>query len=122
MSKNRQYHWAIKRGYIQLSKAWYGTTCLKDSKAVDEVQIGVYGRSSEGGCLAEFTIRWYELSNKKISPKLEVFDDAWEVFFKYFGDLFEQMALISGKDYTPEDFCKILDSLKIENCTPKNPI
>lgn len=109
-----------KRGYVHLSKAWYGATSLKESRYEDEITIGVY-RNDGDGTLGDFSIKWFKFTSDKCSPILEVFDGSWEVFFKYFGDLMEQMALVSGKDYTPEDFCKNLDFLKIENCTPSNP-
>ena len=68
--------------------------------------MGVYNSSSEGGCLAEFTIRWHELSNKKISPKLEVFDDAWEVFLNTLVTSLNKWLLSLGKIILQKIFAK----------------
>lgn len=49
------------------------------SRDAAEMQIGLY--SSEGGCVGEFSIVWKNLDTRAPSPELQVFDDAWVVFF-----------------------------------------
>lgn len=49
------------------------------SRDVAEMQIGLY--SSQGGCVGEFSIVWKNLDSHAPSPELQVFDDAWKVFF-----------------------------------------
>jgi len=44
-----------------------------------EIMIGLY--HSEGGTSGEFAIRWHDIGSQKSFPRLEIFDDAWKVFF-----------------------------------------
>ena len=45
-----------------------------------EIMIGLY--YPQGGCEAEFAIRWYDLGGRyRSTAKVEVFDDAWGMFF-----------------------------------------
>jgi len=107
-------HTGCKRGFTQLSKAWYGPANLERSTNVDEMSIGFY--HPEGGTTGEFQIVWEELAGK-ITPRLMAYDDGWNALFN-FGDMLESMADIDGEDISPDEFCKLLESLGIENMTP----
>lgn len=107
-------HTGCKRGFTQLSKAWYGDANLKNSEMIDRFSIGFY--HPEGGTTGEFLISYEELGGK-IIPRLQAFDDGWDALFN-FSDLIEAMSKIDDKNISPDDFNKLLVSLGIEDMTP----
>lgn len=107
-------HSECKRGFTHLSKAWYGPAYLSRSNYVDEVNIGFY--HPEGGTTGEFVVTWKELAGK-VTPRLKAYDDGWSALF-HFGDMLESMASIDGEDVSPDEFCKLLVALGIEDMTP----
>lgn len=107
-------HSGCKRQFYHLSSAWYANAVLRDSKIVDEVMIGFY--FSDGGGSGEFAVRW-EMLGDKITPRLEVFDDAWSALWE-FRDLLERLSEVDDEKITPSDLVKILIDLKIEDATP----
>jgi len=103
-------HKDCKRGFIQLSRAWYADACLK---GIDDITIGFY--HPEGGTTGEFSIKWEKLGGKVV-PKLTAFDDAWDALLN-FKDLLELMATVDSQNITPNEFCILLRSLGIEDRT-----
>jgi hypothetical protein len=114
---NMKDHTGCKRGFSQLSRAWYGPESLVNSEYVDKANIGFY--SNEGGTTGEFSVVWEKLAGN-ITPKLIAYDDGWNALFK-FGDMLEFMAEIDGQDVSPDDFCKRLAALGIEDMTKTEP-
>lgn len=102
-----------KRGFTQLSRAWYGPANLVNSKYVDKMNIGFY--CEDGGTTGEFTIVWERLAGK-IIPRLMAYDDGWNALFN-FGDMLESMADIDGENVSPDEFCKLLVAIGIEDMT-----
>jgi len=108
-----------KRQFIHLSQAYYGKALLKERDYVDIVTIGMCHK--DGGTLGEFSVKWYELG-KRVVPRLECFDDAWEVLGDCFCDLLMLMGKEDDTNISPLAFCDILRKLKIEDYTMReNP-
>ena len=103
----------FKRGFTQLSRAWYADANLRGSDKVEEITIGFY--HTEGGTAGEFQIRWEPLC-KKVTPRLLAFDDGWEALFLC-SDLLKFMASVDGEDISPEDMRSALVALGIEDMT-----
>jgi len=102
-------HEGCIRGYHRSTKAFYANVM---GDRID-VMIGMY--HPEGGTSGEFKIEWEQLDGKR-TPRLKSFDDSWNVLWM-FKDLLEKMANIDSEDISEEDFCKLLDSLKIKDLT-----
>lgn len=109
-------HAGCKRGFTQLSKAWYGSANLARSDYYDEVNIGLHHR--KGGSTGEFAVRW-ELLAGKLTPKLTAYDDGWSALFN-FSDMLEAMAGVDDENISPDAFCVLLEALGIENMTDFN--
>lgn len=103
-----------KRQFVQLSRAWYGETCLRDSDVADKITTGLY--APDGGTVGEFDIRWIDLGLDSLSPKIEAFDDSWGVLWD-FRDILEKLAELDDTDPTPEEICKLLLSCGFEDAT-----
>ncbi len=95
------------KGFIQLSRAWYGDACLsgRREKIVDEVSFGFY--SPGGGTSGEMLCCWYQLGNGAPVPRLEAFDDAWHAL-SLMPDLIARLAEVDERSTTPAEFCRIL--------------
>jgi len=107
---------AMKRSYIQLSRAWYRETCLKDQRArsvpvVDNVTILIETEEK----YHEAFIEW-RLLNGKPCPQFTAYDDAWAIF-KLVPDLFDELARRQDKNPTPEEICQLLEELHFEDVT-----
>jgi len=103
------------RGYIQLSKAWYGGTLLLHDGVdgvLDRISIGIY--LSGGGTHGEFQVEW-KLLREEFVPRLMAYSDAWSVLPE-FSDLLAEIAKVD-KPISPEEFASLLDSLGIKNMT-----
>ena len=107
-------HDECSRRFIQLSKAWYADANLARTDIIDQVTIGYY--HPEGGTTGEFQVTWKELGGKVV-PSLHAFDDGWSALFQ-FGDMLESMADIDDKNVSPDEFCKLLVAIGIEDDTP----
>ena len=110
-------HDGCKRGFFQLSKAWYGESNLKTTDNVDEITIGFY--HPDGGTSGEFQISWKKLCGN-IVPQLEVWDDGWSALSN-FCDMIELMATLDGENIAPDLFAEHLRNLGIEDMTPIQP-
>lgn len=99
-------HDGMIRGFSQLSRAWYGGIAIENMRhpCIDEVTFGMYG--THGGTTGEMAMRWVGLSSKPV-PRLEVFDDAWDVL-NNFSDVLSGMAELTNRNVTPEQFCALL--------------
>ena len=106
-------HSCCKRQFTQLSKAWYGTVLLKSENEIDVVTIGYY--HPDGGTTGEFQIYW-ETIGGMLTPRLCAFDDSWSALYEC-RDLLELMAGIDDENISPDEFCKMLSDLGIEDAT-----
>lgn len=108
-------HFGDFRGYSHLKQAYYGETILRNAEYINDVTIGFY--DPDGGTSGEFCVRWYNLTGK-ITPCLEVFDNAWNALF-CFSDVLQKMAEVDSEDITPEEFCKLLDDCGVLDKTKR---
>ena len=99
-------HEGTRRGFVQLSRAWYADSSLRRQEIIDEVMFGFYGENGGGGTTGEMSMTWTELGGK-IVPQLGVFDDAWHALGE-FKDLIVLMAGVDDKNISPEKFCEML--------------
>lgn len=106
-------HTNCKRQFTQLSRAWYADANLPQGNKVEIITIGFY--DPEGGTTGEFEVSWQKVGGR-LTPKLTSFDDSWNALFN-FSDMLEAMADIDSEDISPEDFCKLLLELGIEDAT-----
>lgn len=104
----------IRRGFHQLSKAWYGENNLKMLKNLsDIISIAVY---EEGDIfIGELSIEWTSVG-KKFSPCLKVFDDSWRAL-SYCKDLIDTLKKYDRKDISSDQMREILLSLNMEDET-----
>ncbi len=108
-------HRGCKRGFIHMSAAWWGASQGRYQREKDKVRIGFY--RPDGSTTGEFYIGW-ELLCGSLIPRLYVFDDAWSALFN-FGDMLKSMADADDQNVSPEEFCKMLVALGIEDLTPR---
>ena len=104
-------HTGCKKGFHQLSRAWYGETI--PSIYLDEFNIGLYDQ--EGGTTGEFKIVWKKLCGEYV-PRLNAYDDSWDALYQ-FNDLLKYMASIDDQNVSPDAFCKKLIELGFEDLT-----
>jgi hypothetical protein len=94
------------RGFIQLSRAWYGDANLVNSKdVVDEVTFGYY--SPEGGTSGEMSVKWVILSGSTPAAKLVCFYDGFSALSR-FTDVIARLAQFDDDGMAPEQFCAVL--------------
>lgn len=110
-----------KRGFYFTNESWYfNENTLHEATA--EIMFGIFAYQedgSDGGCVAEIAMRWYDLQpnlGKPHTPKLEIFNDSWKEFSKM-GDLIERLAIHDSKCITPKDFINILLELGFKDIT-----
>lgn len=108
-------HQGCERKFVRDSKAWYASTSLPDDEYFEVVTIGFY--SPEGGTTGEFCVKWMDLMGN-LTPRLYAFDDGWNALYNFM-DMLKMMSEL-GDCVAPEDFCKKLESLGIEDATPIN--
>lgn len=108
-----QDHTDCKRGFTQLSKAWYGKANLTSDDIQDEIMIGMY--HPEGGTTGEFSITWKELAGE-FTPVLKSFEDSWSALW-IFKDVLEKLAELDSTNPTADQIATLLESLGIENMT-----
>jgi len=78
--------------FVQLSTAWYADVVLKYADYVDELSLFVCDEA--GNKKSDIVIRWKNIDGgltPGISPRLEVFEDAWNCFL-YFDDVLKLLA------------------------------
>ncbi|WP_146010056.1 hypothetical protein [Burkholderia sp. WAC0059] len=110
-----------QRYYIHLRRAWYGDATLREVPYLDEVNFGLR-RRAEAGTLGEMAVRWFQL-DRVIAPRLEVFDDAWQVL-STFSDVLAQPGQVrigAHRSLTPEGFCAVLQNCGFADLTPLEP-
>ncbi len=106
-----------KRGFVQLSKAWYGKAALVGDE-IDNFSIGFFHEDNYPR--GNFTISYEELGGM-ITPKLEAFGDSWAIL-SYFPYLLKRMAELDDKNIPPDELNQLLVSLGIKDQTPvENP-
>ena len=97
-------HDGCRRGFHWLSKAWYAEATLRGSETIDEIMLGFY--ASEGGTTGEMCIRWEDCAGKS-TPRLIVFNDAWDAL-ACFRDVIEALADLDSTDPPPEEIALLL--------------
>ena len=102
------------RGFIWSNRARY-----KDVVERPSVSVGMYDVDG-GGTTGEFSVQWIEIgthgSQRCVTPRLMVFDDAWDALLE-FSDLLAKMKEVDGQDITDEQFVEILKGLGISDLT-----
>ena len=105
------------RGFTILSEAYYAKACQQKG-TLDEIMVGMY--HPDCGTTGEFGIRW-KLVGNEASPRLEVFNDAWDAL-QQFGDLLKWMASVDGQRISPQEFAEALRGMGIIDRTERaNP-
>lgn len=99
------------RKFIHLGRAWYGPANLTVDRYVDEIWFGFDEQPGE------LMMRWYQLGAGAPSPRLEVFNDSFRVLMAC-SDMLEVLAEHNGKDFTPDEFCRLLLRLGFRDETP----
>lgn len=69
-------HDGFQKGFVRLSKAWYGEKLLADHSVIDDFTIGFYDPDVDGGTTGEFSLVFSTLDSHPVA-KLEIFDDAF---------------------------------------------
>jgi len=100
-----------KRGFFWTEKAWYAKS-INDQ----DVMFGMYGDGD--GLYGEMAMEWEELGGKEV-PKLQVYNDGWEVLAS-FQDLLQRLAGVNGENITQGQFVEILKGCGFEDLTPYN--
>ena len=90
----------------------YENTHVKNG-SVDTVFYGVHDR--RGGAVCEMRMTWYLLGGKEC-PRLEVFSDHFDEFTNAWHiELMKQIQLLEKKEFTAEEFSRILIALGFED-------
>jgi hypothetical protein len=105
------------RGFHWLSQAWYASAFSVGRESTDEVSFGFYD-STDGGTTGEMTMHWYDLGTAGITPRLEVFDDAWDALY-WCPDVLAALAERDNQDITPVQFCEMLNRLGFADLTKR---
>ena len=103
-----------RRTYIQLSRAWYGKTCLATygelpTPVVEEINI----KAGE----SEFVISWKRVVDLEDVPELQVFDEAWGVLVNDCADFLAELALLADTAPPPSRIVEVLERLGFEDET-----
>jgi hypothetical protein len=112
-----------KRGYIQLSRAWFGKESLEGkSQIVEEIAIGLITHDNPP-LAKEFMIQWHRLLGGRVVAELSAFEDSWDTLAQV-SDLLGKMARLAeqldeGGPILPEDICAMLNECGIEDLTPQ---
>ena len=96
----RGFHWSNKAQYAHIING-------------KEIMFGVY--HIDGSTCGEMKMEWVDIGGIS-SPRLQIFSDAFAVLFSM-PDLLEKLADINDKDFTDEEFVKILLSLDFKDLT-----
>jgi len=104
----------MKRTYIQLSRAWYGKTCITaysklSAPVVDEISIKAGG--------SEFVISWKRVVDLEDVSELQVFDEAWGILVNDCADLLKELALLADTAPSPDCIAEVLEGLGFEDKT-----
>ncbi len=124
MLRVRVHTAAPKLGFVHLSEAWYGKTCLGNPCGYkDEIMFGLYHK--DGSTQGEMAMRWIDINNafhdEKYIPRLEVFDDAWAVL-TMIPNVLAELGNLNGQNITPKEFVQVLLDQGFTDMTPrKNP-
>ena len=111
------------RGFHILSQAWYADANLRGkfpAKFLDDVTFGMFDEDNDGGTTGEMSLKWYELGGKVV-PKLECFNDAWEVLAE-FSDVITELGKVDSRNITPDEFAEILKSCGFKDMTDRPKI
>jgi hypothetical protein len=95
------------KGFHILNRAWHAQTPYQP-----EIMIGMY--HPDGGTSGEFVIRWHDLPYHT-APCLEIFDDAWKLFFSM--PELADLAKLSESRRTQDDIVAFLKSLGFHDLT-----
>jgi hypothetical protein len=107
-----------RRAFNWFTKAWYGK-----SQDLNEISFGMYydGETTDEMDTGEMFIRWHDIGDKKMVPRLEAFDDGWFLLHE-FSDVLEKLAEVNDQNISQEQFVEILLSCGFKDITAyKNP-
>ncbi|MEO8663492.1 MAG: hypothetical protein ABI693_33865 [Bryobacteraceae bacterium] len=96
------------KGFHIFSRAWYARAGEKPS-----ITIGLYYPS--GGCDAEVSIKWHDLNSTGTVPRIEIFDDAWKMFFQM--DELRPLAEFTNKNAGEQTVVEFLLSAGFKDLT-----
>ena len=102
-----------QKGFIQLSKSWYGDSCLSKSDNDDEITIGLF--SPDGSNSITFLIIWEMLGRESV-PCLQAFNDSWHLLSEM-SELLSVMSKLGESLISPDGFADILRGLKFKDFT-----
>lgn len=91
----------LKRGFYIHTQSWYAAANPLGA-VVEEIMLTSYKGK-------EFAVRWSYVGHD-ITPRLEVFDDAWQLLADW-PDLIAALAALDNKCIQPKEFCDMLLSL-----------
>jgi len=98
-------HEGTQKGFIHFRSAWYADKVAQPMEVVDEVNFGYY--APDGDTTGEMVMAWHRLGPDDVSPRLEVFNDAWDALAT-FGDLIAALGKLDDQNITPAQFCDLL--------------
>lgn len=104
----------FKRGFVSLSRSWFGECCPTEKGVIDAITIEV--DELDGDIWGEFEINWMLIGKGESVARISIFDGCWDAFF-HCTDLIEKMKEIDGQNISPDDFCKMLVELGFEDLT-----
>lgn len=96
------------KGFYVMNRAWHAQT------PQPEIMIGLY--HPDGGTSGEFALRWHNLSPFEAAPCLEIFDDAWTVFFAM--PELAELAKLRERRRTQDDIIAFLQHAGFQDLTP----
>lgn len=112
----------MRKSFIQLSRAWYGTPNIRirrqaDRSFIDEIHIEV----SDGPESYAAVFEWFTIDSG-LGCRFSAYDDGWGIFAQV-PELFAQLGRwdtsVAG-DPSREDVAAILRSVGFEDATPLN--
>ncbi len=107
-------HKGMTRGFSHLSKAWYGSVCLKATKEIDSITMGFYD-VDDGGTTGDFSIAWEWQGNNQV-PCLRSYDDSWDALVN-FSDVLAKLAEVDDQNASPDDIALLLISCGVKDMT-----
>ncbi len=109
------------KGFYVLTESYYFSPSVLGKNITEQIMIGDY--DPDGGTSGEFSIRWFLLSGPTISPKIEMFNDSWQLLREY-AWFFDALSLVSsgqmdGVDVSPGEIITILKAHGFKDLTQR---
>ena len=109
----------IKAFICDSRQNYYEAVHKYEPDIADRVMFGNFDAGGEG-CEYELSIKWIVLSQyeARVAPRLEVFHDAFKALTEH-SELFRKLASLHRKDFTPDDFSRLLLGLGYKDLSDK---